>query len=83
MKTREQIMRDNGIEFTKGYWAYDAVLKSMKDYKDQFFKNKTLDSIDDYYAKCLSCSLIHKNWSGSTPCCGSLSNLCDKNGVEI
>jgi len=31
----------------------------------------------DYKARCLTCGQEHLNWSGSTPCCGSLSELIE------
>lgn len=37
----------------------------------------------DFFAKCLSCGIVLKNWSGSTLCCGSVSTICGKEGEPI
>jgi hypothetical protein len=34
----------------------------------------------DYWVECAVCHGRHKNWAGSTPCCGSIAYLVDADG---
>lgn len=36
--------------------------------------------MDDFKVQCNVCGQIYENWSGSTPCCGSIAFMIDENG---
>jgi predicted ATP-dependent serine protease len=38
---------------------------------------------NDFWAKCRVCGTQHLNWIGSTPCCGSLADMVDDDGVPM
>lgn len=35
----------------------------------------------DFWVECNVCKTQLKNWTGSTPCCGSIAYLVDEEGV--
>lgn len=39
-----------------------------------------MESTKEFWVECNVCKQQLKNWTGSTPCCGSLAYIIDENG---